>query len=215
MGVKLDLTGQKFGRLSALQVSEKTDKNKGIYWDFRCDCGNTTTRLGAQAVYGRKKGKTLSCGCYKSETLAKRSRTHGLSELPIYKIWQGIKDRCNNNKTPAYLYYGARGIKVCDRWMKFENFYADMGDRPEGMSLDRIDNDGDYCPENCRWATLEEQARNTRRVRKYTFEGQSKCIAEWASIANIHYQTLTTRLNNGWSIEKALRTPIKNQRRKK
>jgi hypothetical protein len=116
--------------------------------------------------------------------------------------------RCQNPKHSAFADYGGRGIKVCERWQKVENFIADMGEPPPGMTLDRRENDGDYCPENCRWATRSEQRRNTRSNRILTFEGRSLCVVEWAEILGIKANTIHTRLRLGWSVEKTLSTPV-------
>ena len=117
--------------------------------------------------------------------------------------------RCNNPKDKRYKNYGGRGIKVCDRWHKFENFYADMGDKPMGMSIDRINNNGNYAPENCRWATPFEQANNTVKNRKIIFKGKTLTVAQWSRELGIKRTTLSGRLNNyGWSTEKALTTKL-------
>ena len=126
-----------------------------------------------------------------------------------YKRWESIIRRCYNQNCKGYKFYGERGIKVCDRWLNnFENFHEDMGDCPIGMSLDRIDNNGNYCKENCRWATKKQQAQNRRSSRMITYKNETKCLKEWAEKFNIIRSTLDVRLNHGWDIEKALLTPI-------
>jgi len=118
--------------------------------------------------------------------------------------------RCYNPNGTKYADYGGRGITVCDRWLKFENFYADMGDRPEGMEIDRFpDNDGNYEPGNCRWATRPEQMRNTRANRMITFQGRTQCLTDWANEIGVGCSTICTRLARGWSLERALTTPGK------
>ncbi len=129
---------------------------------------------------------------------------HGMGNAPIYQLWFGMRSRCETKSNSGYYAYGARGIKVCDRWQKFENFYADMGPRPEGMSLDRINNDGDYCPENCRWATRKEQAQNRRNNVFLTLKGETKCMSDWAKQYSISPALLWLRLKKGMSLEKAL-----------
>ncbi len=152
MGKKIDLTGNQFGRLFV--VSQNVDKSPyGIYWDCQCSCGKTHTVLGASL----RQGLTKSCGCLKKE----RFFVHGKNESKEYHAWEGMIGRCTNKKNLRYYQYGGRGVTVCNRWLKFENFYQDMGDCPVGHSLDRIDNNMGYEPLNCRWATPEQQQRNT------------------------------------------------------
>jgi len=131
-----------------------------------------------------------------------------MSYTPIFNLWEKMVARCNCPSNPAYHKYGGRGIKVCQRWMQFENFFADMGHRPPGKSLDRIDNDGDYSPENCRWATAKEQSRNKRTNKLVTFNGKTMCIAEWAEHLGMKMHTLYRRLCvANWPVERALTTP--------
>lgn len=155
-----NLTGQKFGRLT---ISGATDKRKNGYiiWRCICSCGNevfvSTRHL--------KNGDSRSCGCLQKEIVAKQMTTHGMWGTPIYSVWNGMIQRCENPKDTDYKYYGDRGIKVCERWHTFENFYADVGDPPEEMTLDRWpDNDGNYEPNNWRWATRSQQNKNRRPI---------------------------------------------------
>ena len=148
MGRKhLKLEGQKFGRLTVLYRTEN-DKWGNVKWMCVCDCGNLVEVVG----WRLRSKHTQSCGCLK----------HNLSETAVYRTWADMKTRCNNPNRKEYKYYGGRGISICKRWEKFQNFYNDMGDRPEGLTLDRIDNDGNYEPENCRWTTYAEQNHNSR-----------------------------------------------------
>lgn len=126
---------------------------------------------------------------------------------PTYNSWRGMLERCKNASHTSYHNYGGRGIKVCDRWSDFQNFLEDMGPRPEGMSLDRKDPNGHYCPENCRWATDEEQARNRSDNRMLTYDGRTQCLADWAKELGIVSASLLERLNTGWSVEQALGSP--------
>lgn len=139
---------------------------------------------------------------------------HNLSKTDEHNIWRGILQRCYNPKRKKYAIYGARGITVCDHWRySFLNFYNDMGPRPSKQhSVERIDNNGNYCIDNCRWATKKEQARNRVTSRIIEFNGERKCLAEWSEITNIGYSTITRRLKNGWTTEAALFTPVKNSK---
>lgn len=131
------------------------------------------------------------------------------SPSKIYRVWRNMLNRCHNPNVPAYKNYGGRGITVCESWEKFENFLADMGEQPVGKTLDRINNDGNYEPGNCRWATPAEQIRNRRTTTLLTFGGVTQCIADWAAEIGIGDATLRHRLKIGWPVEKALTTPVR------
>lgn len=131
--------------------------------------------------------------------------THGLSGSPVYLTWQNMKNRCSKPEHRDYPDYGGRGIRVCKRWQRFENFYADMGNRPKDRTLDRIDNDGNYAPNNCQWSSPKEQARNKRNNRNITWKGETLCLMGWAERTGLHHSAILARLDcYGWSVEDAL-----------
>lgn len=207
MSRKLDLKGQRFGKLKVIKL---TKNKKGVsVWECLCNCGKTTF-----VVYNKlHTGHTKSCGCLAQE-MGVCVRTHNCSNRNKrtfeYWIWASMLKRCKSKTDKSFKNYGGRGIKVCERWHKFENFLEDMGEKPTPKhSIDRIDNNGNYCPENCRWATQKEQARNKRNNYLITFRGKTKCLQQWAEDYNIKWFTVRNRLENNWDIEEALTTPIK------
>ncbi len=135
----------------------------------------------------------------KRPDLSLRNTTHGLAHLPEYDLWCGMKQRCYYEKHKSFHRYGGKGIKVCERWHQFENFYADMGSKPEGKTIDRIDSNGDYSPENCRWATYKEQMRNTTRTHFIEYNGERLCLTDWAKKLGKTYGCLAQRAYRGWS----------------
>lgn len=194
-----DLTGKQFGRITVLSRAES--RGKQTYWLCQCSCG-TEKEI---CAYNLTKGLTNSCGCLSVEKFTDRSKTHGLSNSREYQIWMGIKARCTCETNSAYKYYGAKGVKVCDAWLNsFEQFLADMGEAPEGMSIERIDVSGNYEPSNCKWATQEEQANNKTNNRFITWRGKTMTAAQWGRKVGLCSHTILRRLRDGWSVDRTL-----------
>lgn len=196
LALLLDLTGHRYGMLTVIAL-DSPSKCGTTYWLCRCDCGNTRSM---QSLWLRR-AKLASCGCQR----AVRKQKHGCSRTREYRIWQGMIQRCENPKQNHYQQYGGRGITVHPDWRgSFENFLRDLGAAPPKATIDRIDNNGNYAPGNCRWATRHEQAFNRRSNRILEFNGRRQTIAEWAIELNIKQVTISTRLSRGWSTERAL-----------
>ena len=199
-----DLSGKTYSRLTAVAPVGKAN-NGEIRWMCQCTCGATTEVSSGNL----KSGCVRSCGCLRDETSAvigAATRIHGLFGTPEYQVWSNMKGRCTNPNDASYHAYGGRGVKVCARWMgSVENFYADMGARPSAdHSIDRIDNDGNYMPGNCRWATRREQSNNRRSSIFITYHGLRLTVAQWARRTGISHSAINHRINRGWSVEKSL-----------
>lgn len=201
-----DLTGKKFDKLKVVSRADdyiKPNGHKIIQWHCVCECGNEVT---VRAEY-LTSGHTKSCGC---KRLVSHTKTYGQTNTRLYKIWIGIKERCCNPKRNNYYLYGGRGIKLCDEWLNFENFYhwsVNNGYSNE-LTIDRIDNDLDYSPSNCRWATNKQQSNNRRSNRIIKYNGESHTLQEWSKITGINSNTIRMRIDKyGWSVEKALFYP--------
>lgn len=196
--------GVRFGALTVLERIPGKRSN----WKVRCDCGVVKVMFHGGVRFSK------SCGCLKKELLRKARTTHGMAILktPTYIVWRAMRARCQKPSHKSYKDYGARGIKVCDSWKKFENFLADMGERPEGMQLDRVDNNGNYEPSNCRWATPMQNMNNRRTSHYVDFNGERRTLAQWSRVLGIGHDTLGFRLDHGWSVSEALTTPVKRQK---
>lgn len=198
---KLNLIGIKFTKLTVVSLNIIRTKNKQARWDCICDCGNKITVAGNNLMTGH----TQSCGCFKIERIKIVNTTHGHKPqhfpTATYTSWVNMKDRCFNNNNNNYHNYGGRGITVCDRWLEsFENFLEDMGSKPKGTSIDRIDNNSHYCKENCRWATAKEQANNKRTNRYFLFYGNKYSLAQLCTKLNLKEKTVSARLDlHKWS----------------
>ena len=201
MRVKFNPTGKKFGRLKVL--SEIAPIGYGRRVICLCKCGEKRICF----LGNLRKGTTKSCGCLHREITGKINLSHGLSDTPEYMSWTDMNTRCRNKNSTSFHRYGGREIKICRRWEKFENFLEDMGKRPDGMEIDRKNNDGDYEPSNCRWATPLQQANNRSSNRLLTFNGKSQTLPQWAREIGKSFHTLRKRLLRGWSVERILSTP--------
>jgi len=198
---KLDLTGRVFGRWTVIEESGR-DKGGSVRWLCRCVCGTEKTVSGASLTHGR----STSCGCLARELTAERSRTHGQIHTRFYKIWANMIGRATCPTNSEWPNYGGRGITVCPEWQSFEAFARDMGPAyRDGLTLERVDVDGSYSPENCTWATRKEQARNKRTTIRVEFRGTTKPLAEWCELLGLNYRTTYYRIHrHGWSVDRAL-----------
>lgn len=197
MGKFIDLTGQKFGKLTVIKKDGYCKRGERIMWLCECECGNTSRIRGGELKKGQKYCGECGKGC----------PTHGLSHLPEYNVWHSMKQRCNNSDCANYPNYGGRGIGYDERWEKFEKFYEDMGARPaKHLTLERKKNDLGYSKDNCVWDTRKVQARNVRRNHTLEYNGKIKCISEWGEFFGLKHDTIAGRLERGWSIEKTLTT---------
>lgn len=203
----IDLTGQRFGRLAVIKRAGY--KRERITWLCRCDCGTETVITGHEL----KCGGTKSCGCLKVDTGKTINLIHGMSYTRLHRTWDGMKARCFNSNHHKYKDYGGRGITVCDEWRNsFEAFrdWAISNGYSETLTIDRIDVDGNYCPENCRWATAEVQMNNMRTNKLLTFNGETHTQEQWARIRGFKDgRIIHKRLSRGWSIERALTEPAR------
>lgn len=207
-----DITGKKFGRLVVVGLSI-IDKKRDyrVYWNCLCECGKKVVVRGDIL----RSYRTRSCGCLLKSKVKYGAESylykHGKTGTKIYIAWKQIQSRCYNKKDSAYHNYGERGIK-CE-WETFEEFYKDMRDPPSKMhSIDRIDNNGNYSKENCRWATKKQQANNRRTCVLFTLEGKTKNLKEWSEHFNTPYKSVWWRVKKGWNIEDALKTPIRTKK---
>lgn len=208
----LNLTGQRFGRLVAIGPCGRS-KDRHIMWLCRCDCGNEIVVTSKNL----KQCTTKSCGCFNIERVRESRQTHGKSHIRLYRIWSAIKQRCLNPNREAYPNYAARGITVCNEWLHFEPFYewSTANGYRDDLTIDRINNDKGYCPENCRWVSMKAQANNRRSNRRITYNSETHTLAEWSEITGISKTTIRDRLKSGWTVERALTTANKQQMERK
>lgn len=211
---KINITNQRFGNLTVLRQS--ANMNKKTAWECLCDCGNVVTVTTSNLTCNRIK----SCGCMKKELLIKRNSTHNQRNTHLYEVWKSIKQRCKNPQSYAYKNYGGRGITICKEWnndfkafsdWSYANGYTTENRTSEKtkLTIDRINNDGNYEPSNCRWVTRSHQCKNKRNNKVILYHGKSLCLVDWCKELNLHYTTISGRISRGWSIEKSFETPTK------
>jgi hypothetical protein len=203
-----NMAGQRFGRLSV--VEREGTRSGQAAWRCVCDCGNTLVVMGAKLRYGH----TSSCGCLRIDSCRTRRTRHGFSRVdkirPEYYLWCAMRSRCENPNNKHFQNYGGRGIAVCERWKTFENFFADVGERPsKAHTLERCDNALGYQPGNVKWATRLEQGRNKRNNRRLVFDGQELTLSAWGERTGLKRATIMRRIGLGWSVERALTTPLR------
>ena len=197
--MKTDLTGRVFGKLTVLSLHGTRMESGGgsrRLWKCRCECGAESNVAGNNLTNGH----TTSCGSKKHQY-----NYHGITDTPFYHVWENMIARCTNPNHPSWKDYGGRGIKVCERWLAFKNFYDDMfSSYQHGLTIDRENNELGYFEENCRWVPQEEQPRNTRATRRLTIAGVTMSAKQWSRKTGVHYSTLLNRINKGWPHEKAV-----------
>lgn len=210
MGKLKDLTGQKFGKLTVIERTK--NQGKHTVWVCKCECGNIKIIRGSSLT----SKNTLSCGCLVKDKVKKMFTKHNNSNTRLYKIWANIKSRCLNPKVNNYCNYGGRGIKICEEWLLYENFYkwANCNNYSDILQIDRIDVNGNYEPNNCRWVTPKEQSNNKRNNLIFEYKNKSQTLKKWAEDLKIDYMLLYNRIiRNKWTFEKAITVPIMENRR--
>lgn len=200
---QIDITGLKFGRLTAL--GRVGTRNGQSLWLCSCECGSETRVVS----HSLRRGATGSCGCLHAEMTSAAKRTHGKSATRTFKIWDAMLQRCGNPNSMYFSRYGGRGIVVCERWKSFANFLADMGERPSGCSIERLNNDGPYEPSNCKWSTAAEQSRNKSNNVFLEWRGERRCLSDWVGHNGLTRSAIKARLARGWTVERTLETPMR------
>jgi len=206
MGVKLNLIDKTFNRLTVISYAGSNKHNKTV-WLCRCICGNKVIVTGSHLI----NGNTNSCGCYQVDRIKEAETTHGQAKAgemsKEYKCWANMKNRCYNKKVKQYKDYGGRGIMVCDRWLNsFDNFFFDMGKMPtDKHSIERIDNNKGYAPENCKWDTKINQARNNRRNRWLEYDNKKMLLSDWAKYFGVHPSAIYCHFKGGKTFEQVYR----------
>lgn len=224
-GIKVDITGQRFGRLTVIEYVETV--KKASWWRCKCDCGNEKNIT----LNHLRTGQTRSCGCLAAEYRRNKPEairkmviahtTHGGTHDRLFRIWVSMRSRCRDKNHPAYKWYGGKGVTVCDEWQDYATFkqwaYANGYDdkaKTHACSIDRIDPNGNYCPENCRWAGTRTQAENKTNTKLYEYNGEKRTLSDWARRSGMRVDTLRWRIvKQHWSLEKALSTPVRRKRK--
>lgn len=210
MAKLIDLTGKRFGLLTVIEREPNAAHGIAV-WRCKCDCGQYTSVRGNNL----KSGAVKSCGCLRHATA--KNKTHGMSKTHLYRVWAGVKRRCYYKKDVAYKNYGGRGIKMCDEWRnsseQFIKWAVASGYR-EGLTIERIDNDGDYCPNNCTWVPLNEQANNRRMCLQFEHDGRTLNLAQWCKELGLNYSRTHNRIYKlKWPFEKAISEPVDEKKR--
>lgn len=209
----IDMTGMKYGRLTVIKRVPTPKHLRVTHWECRCECGSLIVTTRPNLITGH----TTSCGCYAAELMAgnRYRETHNESRTRLYHIWQSMKQRCYDETLENYNNYGGRGIRVCDEWMEYTNFsmWAKANGYNENLTIDRIDVDGNYEPNNCRWVTMKEQNRNKTVTRYIELEGVKKSVGEWSELLDIPISTIINRLNRGCEPSEVLNTNYKRRRK--
>lgn len=195
-----DLTGMRVGMLQVIEQAGRS-KSGAVIWRCLCDCGVECKPWSSSLV----RGLTTSCGCNRNSRIGEKNTKHSLSRHSAADTWYKIHGRCSNPENPDYQDYGARGITVCERWSSLENFVADMGEKPKGLSIERLDNSKGYSPENCIWADGKTQARNRRDTKRLTYRGETKSMVAWCEELGLVYSTVRSRIARGLSTEEAFK----------
>lgn len=204
----IDITGQRFGRWTVIEKAPDKRKGSNMVWKCICDCGTVKYVNGAML----RTGETKSCGCYNSDVVIQRNTKHGKSNTRLYVIWSDMKDRTTRKNSENYYRYGARGIKVCDEWLNdfstFEKWAIENGYNDK-LTIDRIDNNGDYEPNNCRWADTTTQMNNTSRNKYIEYQGETHTLAEWCRMLKLNYDMVRGRIDRGWEKDKWFIPPVR------
>lgn len=201
-----DLTGIKFGMLTPVKKIKDIERYRSL-WLCKCDCGNEVAVRNDNLCYNH----TKSCGCLQKRKTSESNKTHGMTKTRLYRTWYHMKERCQNENDPRYSNYGGRGITVCKDWMDFEPFaeWAYSNGYNDTLTIERIDVNGNYCPENCTWIPSSKQANNKQSSHFFTIDGITKTMTEWAKIYGIKPTTVFNRLSDGWDEYSAITKPLR------